>query len=254
MLSASDRDIERYCRTYMYDYGFEGTMVKYRHRLVLERIQEIKPKTVLEVGSGTELLYEKCDKSFGSVGAWVIVEPSETFAKIARATDLPKLIVINRTLEAVENEIHDAIGEETVDFIICSSLLHEVIDAGALLAKITAFMNKSTILHVNVPNAMSFHRQLGRAMGLIGDLHELTARNQALLQHRVYDMQMLIRQLEHSGLRVLDTGGILVKPFTHKQMEEISGVLSEAVLDGLDALARANPLWASEIFADCVLA
>jgi SAM-dependent methyltransferase len=252
----SDRDIEHYCRTYMDNYGFESTMVKYRHRLVLERMQARKPRTVLEIGCGAELLYEQYHKSFGSVGAWIIVEPSEVFANVARAIDLPKTIVINRTLESVENEIQDAMGEGTVDFIVCSSLLHEVIDVGALLEKMIAFMDKRTMLHVNVPNAMSFHRQLARAMGFIRDLHELTARDQALLQHvrRVYDKQMLVRQLEHFGLRVLDTGGILVKPFAHKQMEAISGVLSEAVLDGLDALARANPLWASEIFADCVLA
>jgi SAM-dependent methyltransferase len=254
MSSCEGRDIETYCRTYMNDYGFEATMVKYRHRLVLERLRAKSPRTVIEVGCGSEWLYNKYLKTSGPVDSWVIVEPSEVFANMARDARLPNAIVINRTLEGVENEIYEATGKKSVDFIICSSVLHEVIDAAALLAKAAAFMDKKTILHVNVPNATSFHRQLARAMGLIRDLDELSERNQDLLQHRVYDIQMLTRQLEFFGFCVQETGGILVKPFTHKQMVEISGVLSESVLDGLDTLARKNPTWASEIFVDCVIA
>jgi len=92
-------------------------MVKYRHRLVLERMQASKPRTVLEVGCGAELLYQKYHKSLGSVSAWVIVEPSKVFAKVAGAAGLPNVTVINRAFEAVESEIHDAIGEGTIDFI-----------------------------------------------------------------------------------------------------------------------------------------
>jgi phage gp16-like protein len=91
-------------------------------------------------------------------------------------------------------------------------------------------------------------------MGLISSLHELSQRNTNLDQRRVFDLEGLVAEMELSGMRVTSTGGFLVKPFTHAQMEGIKEVVSREVLDGLNVLGQENPDWASEIWAEAVLA
>jgi Methyltransferase domain len=250
----SDRDLEKYYCEYTADYGFERIMVKYRRHLVLDRVRAGEARTVLEVGCGSELLYKHYLKDSAPLDAWVIVEPVREFVEQARLADLPNAIVINGPVETSTDRIRDAFCNEPPDLIIAASLLHELSDVHAFLASVITLMERRTVLHVNVPNAGSLHRRLAQAMGLIGKPTEFSDRNRSLLQHRVYDLQTLICDIERSGLRVIETGGGLIKPFTHKQMEEISSVIGEDILDGLYVLGRHHPDWASEIFAEACLA
>ena len=89
-------------------------------------------------------------------------------------------------------------------------------------------------------------------MGLIADTQEISARNLSLLQHRVFNMRSLQADLAIAGMRVIDEGGYLVKPFTHAQMEQVSQLLGGGVLDGLFHLGREMPELASEIFVEVV--
>jgi trans-aconitate methyltransferase len=248
------RDIEKYAHEYMTDYGFERVMVKYRRRLVLERVRAVNPQTVIEVGCGSELLYEYYLRESAPVNMWVIVEPAPDFARQAREADLPNAIVAEGTLEASVDKLRSLFGKNAPHLIICSAVLNEVNDADALIASMASLMDGRTILHANVPNANSFHRRLALAMGLISRLTEFTERNRTLQQHRVYGAQTLVRDIERAGLRVLETGGHFIKPFTHKQMEHISSVAGEEILDGLYVLGRQHPEWSSEIFAEAKLA
>ena len=60
------------------------------------------------------------------------------------------------------------------DLVICSSLLHEVPSAPALLASIHEILNGHSLLNLNVPNSESFHRRLAKSMGLIADTKVMT--------------------------------------------------------------------------------
>jgi hypothetical protein len=91
-------------------------------------------------------------------------------------------------------------------------------------------------------------------MGLIYSLDEFSRRNIDLDQRRVFDLGGLLAEMKLSGMRVTSTGGYLVKPFTHAQMEVLASVLSREVLDGLNELGKENPDWASEIWVEAVLA
>jgi hypothetical protein len=103
---------------------------------------------------------------------------------------------------------------------------------------------------VNVPNATSFHRLLAKSMGLINDIKSPSTRNTELLQHRVYDVSSLRKEIEAIGLVMVGNGGYLVKPFTHAQMESISPYIGEDVFDGLFHLGKSLPDLASEIFIE----
>ena len=138
--------------------------------------------------------------------------------------------------------------------VICAELLQEVPSSTTLLRQIAVAMGSNSVLHINVANAASFHRRLALAMGLITNLADFSARNTMLDQRRVYDADLLKSELEQAGLKVSETGGILLKPLTHRQLEAASDVFTRDVLEGLNALGCQYPSWASEIWAEAVLA
>jgi hypothetical protein len=243
------RDITQYESSYLADYGFESVMVAYRRRMLLERLALHKPRTVVEIGCGAELLYRHYLEQGGQVDCWIIVEPGGQFATTARASNLPNLHVIQAFFEDATGQIGTLLPAPP-ELIICSGVLHEVPDAHRLLSAIANVMGEHTLLHVNVPNATSFHRRLAKSMGLIQELKTMSERNRQLLQHRVYDREALEQDLRAAGLRVGESGGYLVKPFTHGQMERIAPELGQAVLDGLYRLGKEAPEWAGEIYAE----
>jgi len=247
------RDITHYETAYLSDYGFEGVMVEYRRRMLLERLQKIQPKVVVEVGCGSELLYESYLKQAEPVDCWIIVEPGQQFFEAAQKQNLPSLHVIQGFFEEASAHLAQWLPR-LPDLVICSGVLHEVPDAHQLLAAIAKVMGEETLLHVNVPNAMSFHRRLAKAMGLIHDLKAMSNRNQQLLQHRVYDLETLTSDMARIGLTISDSGGYLIKPFTHAQMEAITPAVGDKVLDGLYELGKESPEWASEIYVEARLA
>jgi trans-aconitate methyltransferase len=241
------KSIGRYTDEYINDYGFEAEMVRYRSELVQERLRKFSPRKVVELGCGVNLQARKYYDLGGRWDEWVIVEPSETFAKFARDSGLPDINVIEAFFEDVTNQI-----PESPDLILCSGLLHEVPDSDQLLTSIRDNMSSKTRAHINVPNARSLHRQLAHAMGLIDDLTTLSQRNTALQQPRVYDQGSLTAQVAKHGLSVVASGGHLVKPFTHAQMAPLVDALGRDVMDGLFRLGQSNPEFASEIYVEVI--
>ena len=241
------KSIGDFTQDYMNDDGFEAEMVHYRGLLVQERLTQSAPRSVIELGCGTELQARKYFDAGGRWDSWVIVEPSETFADHARKETLPDFNVIEAFFEDVTEGLPDA-----PDLILCSGLLHEVPDADRLLAAIRDRMGPASRAHINVPNARSMHRQLAVSMGLIDDLKTLSARNTTLQQPRVYDQHSLADQAARHGLRVEASGGHLVKPFTHAQMESVAEGLGREVMDGLFRLGQTIPDMASEIYIEVV--
>jgi hypothetical protein len=248
-MMSKEKRINQYQENYLNQYGFEAQMVKYRRKLVMERLNAIKPRTVIEVGCGSELLYQHYFRVAGAVDQWVIVEPGSEFYGIASKSGLPNLVAIQGFFEEAILQIKAHLPTPP-DMIIISSVLHEVASPRELLGAAQSIMGEQSVLHVNVPNATSFHRMLAKSMGLINDVKVLSTRNLELLQQRVYDAASLRIDIEATGLAVVSAGGYLVKPFTHVQMQTISTQLGEAVLDGLYQMGKDRPELASEIYLE----
>ena len=246
---SKEQRINQYQRNYLSQYGFEAEMVKYRHRLLMERLRANNPQTVIEVGCGAELLYGHYIQAGESAEQWLIVEPGNEFYDIAANSGLPNLTVLRGFFEEMAPQIRECMPKAP-DMIIMSSVLHEVAAPGDLLKVAVALMDERSALHVSVPNATSMHRMLAKSMGLINDLEVLSTRNLELLQRRVYDLESLRKEIETAGLSSVSEGGYLVKPFTHEQMQSISPYLGEEVLDGLYQLGKDHQSWASEIYLE----
>lgn len=257
MTSASDRraDIDAYVAAYRATYTFEAVMVRARQRMVQELVNALSPRVVVEIGCGSDLLCNALREPGRAVTQWVIVEPSPDFAEYARKTALG-----DGQIDIIEGFLEESVGDvlaactEPPALVICSGVLHEVPDAGLLLRATRAVLDDSDgLLHVNVPNAKSFHRRLAAAMGLITSEYEMSDRNRLLNQKQVYDAASLQRALEAEGFRVKEVGGYFVKPFTHDQMTALP-FLTDSMVDGLWRLGRELPEIASEIFVNAIAA
>ena len=236
------RDIDQYEKDYL-DNPFEGEMVSYRHKKTLESIHRYKPLNILEVGCGLVPLY-RYHRDFESL---TIFEPSGSFADNAKR-DAPDNVVV----------INDYLGESyatAFDFIVISSLLHELEDPLELLRMATAFAGRDTIVHINVPNVRSMHRLLALRMGLIESLVEKSARQVRFQQHHNFDMDSLEALVVTAGLQVISCESFFVKPFTHEQMQTLidNGILTEQMLDGLYGLSEDLPGLGAEIAMDARL-
>lgn len=169
-----ERDIERYAGDYLGHYGFEQVLVGYRRRVVLEQLGVVRPSVVLEIGCGSELLYQHYLRSAAPVERWIVVEPAPAFCARVREASLPGMAVVEGFLEQSLPAVAAALPRPP-DLVICSGVLQEVPSSPEMLKAIRATMDKGSLLHVNVANAASLHRRLALAMGLIPALDTMVS-------------------------------------------------------------------------------
>jgi len=195
-----------------------------------------------------EPLFKYVDWDFDE---YTIFEPGERFIKNAEAiaNNVGKNInFINRPFD-VDNETSGL----KYDAIICSQLLHEVQNPSELLESIYFTADLNTLIHINVPNANSFHRLLAKEMNLILDTKQFSERNIRLQQNAVFDLQELNKICVEAGFTVYESGSYFVKPFTHEQMKRMMDekIIDLKVLDGLYSMIRYIPNMGSEIYVNC---
>ena len=164
------RDIDKYAEDYNQP-NFEDYQVIYRRRKILEIMKNYQPKRILEIGCGMEPLFQYINFEYDK---YIIVEPSERFFNnaISLAKENEKVTGYNRCFSSTEE-----LKNSKVDFVICSSLLHELEQPIELLQSIAEVCKENTIVHINVPNANSLHRLIAKEMGLIEDVHDMSERN-----------------------------------------------------------------------------
>lgn len=243
------RDITDYALQYGNEL-FEYQMVRIRKKMMLKQCSKYIHGNILEIGCGLEPFFLEC-QHFEQM---VIVEPSKMFAdnarKLARQKDLP-VKVIDGFLEEKISEIQEM--GIAFDFIILSSLLHEVDEPQKMLSAVRELCYDNTVLHINVPNAKSFHRLLAVEMGLIRDAYVASQRNIMLQQRCVYDMETLQAEIAQAGFVPLDSGSYFIKPFTHSQMQRCfdEGIFDKRLLDGLEGMIKYFPEYGGEIFINC---
>ena len=237
------RDIEKYTEDYNQP-NFEDYQIIYRRKKILEIMDQYNPKRILEIGCGMEPLFQYIEFKYD---IYTVIEPSKVFC------DNAKRLAVGNTRISCYNEYFassEKLKKQKFDFIICSSLLHEMEEPIAFLKEIATICNEQTVLHVNVPNAYSLHRLLAKEMGLIGDEHDMSERNRLYQQNNVYDMNLLNASLEKAGFFELERGTYFIKPFTHTQMYQMMSqkIIDENVLGGLYELGKVLKDFGSEIY------
>lgn len=229
------RDVEEYEQTFM-KMDFERYQEKYRRRLVEKVIDTYAAEgcSILEIGCGLMPLFvDYQDEYF-----FTVVEPADHCYENAKALSENYNKVVCR--QGFFEDAVERIKWSKFDIVICSGLLHEVENPGALLRAMKLVCDKNSIVHINVANALSFHRLLAKEMGLIESVYQLSDSNLALQQHNVFDLEQLKKLVSGEGYQIIDSGSYFLKPFTHRQMQQCmdARILNENILDGLDRLCE----------------
>ena len=240
----ADRDLDRYREEYLARYGFEREQVKYRRRRILEILERYRPARILEAGCGLESLagFHTGFREF------TIVEPVKEFFEQVREQAGSGVLCVNGRFE----DALPVLREREFDFILLSSLLHEVSDPGAVLETARRLAGAGTVVHVNTPNARSIHRLLGVKMGLSAHVREPSELAGALQRHGEYDLADLARLARDHGFTVVEQGSYFLKPLSHGQMGRLldSGRIGREFLDGLYEVGPLLPENGSEIFVN----
>ena len=209
------KDIQTYEQDYN-DLPFEADQAYLRRLETLKLLDSYKPARMLEVGCGMKPIFT----DFKSFSHMTVVEPAKGFASHARSLaeqhDLAGKV-------AVKQAFLEGAGLEGGEFdtILLISLLHEVADPEVFLKKAVSLGQSGARYMLNVPNQMSFHRQLAVKLGLIKEESEISAQQVKLQQNRIFNRQNLTELSESVGLRVLDSYTGIFKPFTHEQMQKL---------------------------------
>jgi hypothetical protein len=217
---------------------FEPVLSRYRRARTCEFIETKDIDLWVEVGCGTQPLPNLVEGR-----RWIVVEPAAEF----RALVTP----VNATTYAAVGDV-PPVAERCG--IIIDSLLHEVPDpVGLLRAYGSIFTHPENIYRINVPNALSFHRQIANGMGLIDSLHDVSATGHHLQQPRVYRPESLQLELESAGLEVLELTSSFPKLFTNGQLQAIidHGIVDELVFLAMDTLDASLGLAGAELVAVC---
>jgi len=246
------RDLNDYEQEYL-NQPYEKYQVLFRRRNTIESLKRHDHKNILEVGCGLEPLFQEL-KDFSS---FVTIEPAGAFyeaAEAMRKTHMlrEKIKLHKMTLEEFTNEP----STQSFNFIMLSSLLHEIESPKEMLQAVKKIASPDTVIHINVPNAKSFHRLLALEMGLINDVFQKSESQVKFQQHTTFDQEKLSNLIQDCGFKVIETGSYAVKPFTHAQMQLMidQKLLTEPMLEGLSKMARHMPNLGSEIYANIKLA
>lgn len=241
------KDYERkYSEQYSED-DFELVLVAARRKKVLESMARFPHTKILEVGCGLEPVFQACD----SFESYTVVEPVEVFIQAAQALapSNKKLKFVCARLEDIASRLAE---ESRFDFIIVSSLLHEVPEPLELLRSVHSLCGEETVAHFNVPNVYSFHRLLAREMGLVESIHEKSETEIKFQRHTRFDKESLQRLLNENGFTILNFGTYFIKPLSNAQMHEIlkNGIAGAELVRGLEGMIKYLPEMGVEMFAE----
>ena len=244
------RDIDKYTQDYLASsYDFESIMVSFRRKKVLEFLESYNAKHILEIGCGNDSImnYYKDFETF------CIVEPSKVFAEKAQKDSKG-----NKNIQVINDFVESKLIElktQKFDFIILSSLLHEVINPESFLKDIFSLCDSHTLLHINVPNAYSFHLLWAYQSGLIETIGDITKEAREFQRHTAFSLSTLVDFVIKVGKQasIMDKGSYFIKPFNHKKMQECmqNGIIDENLLLGLDKMTEYLPEFGAEIFLNC---
>jgi hypothetical protein len=249
VLYAHRDEMKRDLDKYQHDYAvspFEETMAAIRRKEVISFLEKHQLRKILEVGCGNHSIFE----DLGSFERFAVVEPGEQFFERAitarlRSSAAAKIFLHNCFFE-------DFAPDEDIDCIVISSLLHELPAPNTMLHHAWRIAPRGCWLHVNVPNAKSFHRLWAKEAGLIRSEYERSETDKQMQRNHLFDLESLRKAVVDAGFAVQESGSYFVKPFTHSQMQQLLdlGVLTSALLVGLGKMESHMPGLGAEIYVN----
>lgn len=246
-------DIDDYSRKYLDEhtrsFSLEAVLSDIRTIQALKSLDKYKHQHILEVGCGLNPMFLHCNE----YKSYTVVEPVHEFCQkaLGLAEGRKDITIIHGYMEEVCEGLPKLVSH-SFDFIVLSSVLHEVPSPRKLLQSVRKVCNRNTVVHINVPNVYSFHRLLAYELGYIKSIFEKSEMEARFQRHTRFDKKRLFRMVERSGFRVLGHGTYFVKPFSNEQIEKIIGqrIVGKDIIKGLEKMTKYMPDLGCEMFVD----
>jgi len=209
-------------------------------QLIGFRYKTIKPKLVgprgLELGPADGEMTRFLVNDFKHL---TIVEGSNDL--LAQIPERPNLIKVHALFEQFK-------PEHQFDSIILEHVLEHVDNPVGLLSCVKNWLAPEGRLFLGAPNGNSIHRLVAVKMGMLGNPCQLNSRDHALGHRRVYTPKTFRADIEKSGLKILEMGGVFFKPLSSAQIQEH---WSEEIIQGFYELCKDFPEHAADIYSVC---
>ena len=241
--------IDYYQRLYD-DLPFEETMAAIRKKTVLQFLNERKTETLLEIGCGNDSIINH----YNTFKKCIVVEPSIVFFNRLKKSETLKTNDVVCVNEFFSSDLKQKADFSNVDTVLVSGLLHELPSPKQFLKDLFEIIPFHTSIHINVPNANSFHRLLALKSGLINNVEELSALQIKLKQPHTFTLYSLKQVVESAGFKITKNGSFFIKPFTHLQMHNIQNneLFSKNIMQGFEKMIEYFPENGAEIFINAV--
>lgn len=229
---------------------FEDIMAGIRKKTVLQFLNNRKVHTLLEIGCGNDSIVNH----FTHFDNAIVVEPSTIFFDRLCASQSVKSKNVTFINDFFSAKLTAAKDFNKVDTVLISGLLHELLSPDNFLKEVFDAISSQTAIHINVPNANSFHRLLAVEAGLIKNVNELSPLQQKLKQPSIFSLASLEKMLTNCGFKIVEKGTYFIKPFTHLQMQHIKNndLFSSEIINGLEKMIKYFPENGAEIFMNVV--
>ena len=246
------RDFELYSESYK-KIPFERIQSSIRREYCLDLLKYYRPTKWAEVGCALNPLFT----DYHEANDVTVIEPSHEFFRNAQYLSSQcnsKVSLYNCVVEDFllkkncNNTLHGH------NLVISSAVLHECDDQKKFLESLRLLGGENTIYAFTAPNSHSLHRLLAFEMGIIDDLTELSDQQKLLKQSSFFSKDQLINLLDSSDFSVESIDSIILKPFTHYQMQKI---LDHQIIDvnccaSLAKMASRFPGLGSEWLLTCL--
>jgi trans-aconitate methyltransferase len=209
-------------------------------RLIRFRYETIKPKLVgprgLELGPAEGEMTQFLINDFDQL---TIVEGAANL--LAQVPDYENLVKVHAMFEEFQ-------PLDRFNSIVLEHILEHIDDPVGLLTRVKHWLAPAGRLFLGVPNGNSIHRLVAVKMGLLDNPCQLNSRDHALGHRRVYTQDTFRVDIEKSGLKVLEIGGVYFKPLSNAQIQVH---WTEEMIQGFYELGKDFPEYAAEIYAVC---
>lgn len=180
--------------------------------------------------------------------ATALLEIFETVTVVDGSEELLAKIPPLPGITKVQSLFEEFGPEERFDCILADHVLEHVEDPLKVLRRIKSWLAPGGVVIIGVPNGNSSHRLAAVKMGLLSSQFDLNERDHILGHRRVYSLPRLEKEVDRCGLRVVESAGVFLKPFSNNQINDF---FSEEMILGFYKLGKEFPDIAAEIYLAC---
>lgn len=224
-----------------YAYDFDWVLRKYLLKAIAPHFRS--------GGRALELGCYKGDMTEQILGYFerlTVVEGASELCELVARRFPGKVDIINATFESARID-------RGFDAVFLIHTLEHLDDPVGTLARIRGWLAPGGRLFVAVPNANALSRQIAVRMGLISHNAAVTPAEKEHGHRITYSMDVFLSHLREAGLKVVQEGGVLVKPLANFQFDKAlaAGIVDEKYLDGCFELGKLHPDLCASLFAVC---